>query len=138
MILRAAVWALSLTCFLDRQIDLRMGIPQVHARHRAGQWQIIAAYLVSMLCVSGNQVFFDGAVSRAHYFSQLLGFGDWRGPDYMRSKLPRLRGRFAETGIPDFADIFSLLPELRLGHLCGQLVQQQMVCSMPVCAVTIL
>jgi len=39
-VLRAAIRALRPTGLLDRQEHARVRVPQIHAGHRAGQWQI--------------------------------------------------------------------------------------------------
>lgn len=50
-ILGAAIRAFCLARCGDRQIDFRVRIPQIHAWHRTGQWQVPVAYLVAVLCV---------------------------------------------------------------------------------------
>jgi hypothetical protein len=56
-----AIRALGLTGLRNRQVHLWMRIPQVHAGHRAGQGQVLAANLVAVLCVGRNEVFVDVA-----------------------------------------------------------------------------
>ncbi len=65
-ILGPAIRAFRLTGLLDRQIHLRMRIPQVHARHRAGQWYVPALYLVAVPRISCNQILVNGSCSCCH------------------------------------------------------------------------
>lgn len=53
---RAAVATLGLAGFLDGEIDTWMRIPQVHAGHRAGQWQIRRPYLIPLLRIRRDKV----------------------------------------------------------------------------------
>ena len=53
-VLSTTVRALRFTRCLDGQKHLGMRIPQVHARHRTRQGQILRPHLVFMLCVSRN------------------------------------------------------------------------------------
>lgn len=62
----AAVRAFGLPRFLDRQIHLRMRIPQVHTGHRTGQRQVLAPYAIPVLCIGWDQVLIDRSCSCAH------------------------------------------------------------------------
>ena len=55
-IVSAAVGTAGLAMSLDRQVDPRVGVLQVHPGHRAGQRQIGMADLVAILGVGGDQV----------------------------------------------------------------------------------
>jgi hypothetical protein len=51
---RAAVGTAFLAAFLDRQIHLRVGIPQAHSGQGTVQWQVLAGDLVQVLVVRGG------------------------------------------------------------------------------------
>ena len=71
-VLGAAVRAFCLTGFLDRQVDLRMGIPQVHAGHRAGQWDIVTPHFISMLRICRDQILINCSCSFRHWSHRSL------------------------------------------------------------------
>jgi hypothetical protein len=60
-ILRATIRAFGLACFGNRQVYLRMRIPQVHSGHRAGQWDVRRPNFVPVLGVSRDQILIDRA-----------------------------------------------------------------------------
>src|SRR5579859_658137 len=49
--LRAAVGTLCPAGLADREVDARMGVPQIHLRHRAGERQVLLRHLVLVLRV---------------------------------------------------------------------------------------
>ena len=65
-ILGTTIRAFCLTGLLDRQIHLRMRIPQIHARHGTGQRYIPALHLVTVLRVRCNQILVNGSCSFCH------------------------------------------------------------------------
>src|SRR5262245_52464408 len=62
----AAVRALRLARGLDREVDLRMGVPEVHARQRAVQRQVGARHLVDLVGVRRLQMLLDPTVTFTH------------------------------------------------------------------------
>ena len=66
-VLRATIRAFRFAGIFDWQEHFRMRIPQVHAWHWAGQRQVAAAYLVSVLRICRDQIFFDIAGSGRHF-----------------------------------------------------------------------
>ncbi len=60
-IVRSAIGALGLAGLLDGQIDLGVGVPQAHARHRTAERQIIPANLVAIFRIGLDEPVVRGA-----------------------------------------------------------------------------